>query len=47
MASFDDERSIALKTRYATKKNLGGIMFWQLYDDRFHGGLLDVIDKNK
>lgn len=47
LASFDDERSIALKTRYATKKNLGGIMFWQLYDDQFHGGLLDVIDKNK
>lgn len=47
LASYDDRRSIALKTRYARKNNLGGIMFWQLYDDSFHKGLLDVIDQNK
>ena len=47
LASFDNERSIALKTKYALQNQLGGIMFWQLYDDAFHGGLLDVIDKNK
>jgi chitinase len=43
LATYDDERSIAFKTKYALEKKLGGIMFWQLYDDRFHEGLLDVI----
>ena len=47
LATYDDKRSIALKTRYAVKNKLGGIMFWQLYDDSFHEGLLDVIDQNK
>jgi len=43
IATYDDERSVALKVRYALRKNLGGIMFWQLYDDKFSGGLLDAI----
>ena len=43
IATYDDERSVALKTRYALNKNLGGIMFWQLYDDKFTRGLLDAI----
>ncbi|MBS1621130.1 MAG: glycoside hydrolase [Bacteroidetes bacterium] len=43
--TYDDSRSIALKTKYVFQKNLGGIMFWQLMDDTFSGGLLDVIDK--
>ncbi|MFM7015534.1 MAG: glycoside hydrolase family 18 protein [Bacteroidota bacterium] len=43
LATYDDERSVGLKTRYALTKNLGGIMFWQLYDDKFSGGLLDAI----
>ena len=47
LATYDDERSVALKTKYAVQNKLGGIMFWQLYDDRFHNGLLDVISKNK
>lgn len=47
LATYDDARSVALKTRYAVAHGLGGIMFWQLYDDAFHGGLLDVIDRNK
>ncbi len=47
LASYDDAKSIALKTKYAVEKKLGGIMFWQLYDDAFHDGLLDMIDKNK
>jgi chitinase len=47
LATFDNERSVALKTEYALKNRLGGIMFWQLYDDKFRGGLLDVIYKNK
>ena len=27
--SYDDTVSVALKTRYAIQKGLGGIMFWQ------------------
>lgn len=45
--SFDDSASIHLKTKYAMDKNLNGIMFWQLADDSFTNGLLDVIDKTK
>jgi chitinase len=45
--TFDDERSIELKTRYAIKKKLNGIMFWQLAEDSFTNGLLDVIDESK
>lgn len=47
VATYDDEKSIALKTKYAVANKLGGIMFWQLYDDKFHGGLLDVLYRNK
>ena len=43
LATYDDERSVGLKVRYALRRNLGGIMFWQLYDDKFSGGLLDAI----
>ena len=46
-ATFDDKKSIELKTRYAIDKNLNGIMFWQLGDDKFSGGLLDEIDQVK
>ncbi len=46
-ASFDDSVSIRIKTEYAVKKGLGGVMFWQLPEDRFSGGLLDVIDNTK
>ena len=46
-ATFDDERSITIKTRYAIKNDLGGIMFWQLGGDYHEKGLLDVIDKVK
>lgn len=42
-ATFDDAESIRLKTEYALEKNLGGIMFWQLTDDRKDGGLLQAI----
>lgn len=45
--TFDDSLSIARKTQYVITKKLGGIMFWQLMDDRFTDGLLDVIDKTK
>ncbi len=43
--TYDNECSIKLKTNYALQNGLGGIMFWQLYDDKFHQGLLDVINK--
>ncbi len=44
LATYDDERSIALKTKYVKDKKLGGIMFWQLCDDAYKEGLLDIID---
>jgi chitinase len=46
-ASFDDTLSIRLKTEYAIRMGLGGVMFWQLAEDKFSGGLLDVIDNTK
>jgi GH18 family chitinase len=46
LATYDDERSVALKTRYAVERRLGGIMFWQLYDDKFKEGLLSTIVRN-
>jgi chitinase len=47
LATFDDSLSISRKTIYAMKRKLGGIMFWQLMDDRFTDGLLDAIDRAK
>ena len=46
-ATYDDKRSIELKTKYAEDKGLGGIMFWELVYDTFENGLLEVIDKVK
>ena len=43
LATYDDAQSIKDKTEYAIQNKLGGIMFWQLADDRYHNGLLDVI----
>ncbi|MEO7530885.1 MAG: glycoside hydrolase family 18 protein [Sediminibacterium sp.] len=45
--TFDDSASIVLKTRYAMKEKLNGIMFWQLADDNFSSGLLDIVDDSK
>lgn len=45
--TFDDTLSIKLKTKYAMDQRLGGIMFWQLTEDTFTDGLLDVIDNTK
>lgn len=42
-ATFDDLRSIELKTRYAKEKGLNGIMFWELTLDLPRNGLLDKI----
>ena len=44
-ATFDDERSIELKSKYIQEKNLGGIMFWELSEDKPTGGLVDKIYK--
>lgn len=42
--TYDDKRSVQLKTQYVIDKKLGGIMFWQLTEDTFEDGLLDAID---
>ena len=47
LATYDDKKSITLKTKYASKNKLGGIMFWQLFDDKFRNGLLETIDSAK
>ncbi|HNP20606.1 MAG TPA: glycoside hydrolase family 18 protein [Panacibacter sp.] len=43
--TYDNERSVMLKTKYAISHRLNGIMFWQLGDDKPVNGLLDAIDK--
>jgi len=45
--TYDDKRSMALKTKYAMEKGLGGIMFWQLASDAYSEGLLHTIDQAK
>jgi chitinase len=45
--TYDDKRSIELKTKYVIDKELDGIMFWQLTSDTFTEGLLDTIDRVK
>jgi chitinase len=40
--TYDDPRSIEVKARYARDNHLGGVMFWELSQDR-DGELLDVI----
>ncbi len=44
-ATFDDERSIAAKTKFIRRKKLGGIMFWELVQDTKTDGLIDVMYK--
>jgi chitinase len=45
--TFDDTTSMRHKTEYTIAKKLNGIMFWQLAEDKFQGGLLDVIYATK
>jgi chitinase len=45
--TYDDTTSMRLKTAYAIKQKLNGIMFWQLGEDTFSGGLLEVIYDEK
>ncbi|GAB2832266.1 glycoside hydrolase family 18 protein [Ferruginibacter profundus] len=42
-ATFDDPQSINEKTKFVRRKKLGGIMFWELSDDKYSEGLVDVI----
>ena len=42
-ATFDDKKSIALKTKYVRDKKLGGIMFWELTGDQPRHGLLETM----
>ncbi|WP_201276846.1 glycoside hydrolase family 18 protein [Microbulbifer sp. ALW1] len=46
-ATFDNPRSVALKTRYAKEHRLGGIMFWELPGDSDDGKLVDAIYAEK
>jgi chitinase len=41
--TYDDKRSLALKTKYAIDHKLDGIMFWELSLDTDKDGLLDAI----
>jgi len=45
VVTYDDTLSVALKTKYAINRQLGGIMFWQLADDKYSNGLLDFIQQ--
>jgi len=42
-ATGDNIRSVKAKTRYALRKKLGGIMFWELTLDKEQGGMVDAI----
>jgi chitinase len=44
--TYDDPQSIAVKTRYAKENRLGGMMFWELSQDR-DDDLLDVIVRSE
>lgn len=42
-ATYDNKRSVQLKTQYAIDKGLAGIMFWELRQDLVRNGLLHTI----
>ena len=42
-ATFDDERSVTVKLKYIKRRRLGGIMFWELEDDKEKNGLVDLM----
>lgn len=46
-ATYDDLKSIRLKTEYAIREGLDGIMFWELTLDQTKGGLLNEMYKVK
>lgn len=44
-ATFDDKRSVHAKAKFVRQKKLGGIMFWELSDDKTSKGLVHTIRK--
>ncbi len=42
-ATFDDKKSLELKTKYVVDHKLDGIMFWELSHDTYKNGLVDTI----
>ena len=44
--TYDNEKSIELKSKYVKDNNLHGIMFWQLMNDKRKDGLLKVMVDN-
>ncbi len=42
--TYENKRSLQIKTEFVKKKQLGGIMFWQFNSD--NGDLLNTIDEN-
>ena len=45
--TYDDRRSMELKTTYALDQGLNGIMFWEITNDTPENGLLHTIDATK
>lgn len=45
--TYDDKRSMRLKTQYVIDRKLNGIMYWEIMNDKYLGGLLDVIAGTK
>jgi chitinase len=41
--TFENAQSLAIKARYVIDKELFGIMFWQLAEDKLQDGLLKAI----
>lgn len=46
-ATYDDKKSIKIKTNYVFDQGLQGIMFWELTEDDYSNGLLSEIDSVK
>ncbi len=41
--TYDDKKSMELKTKYAVSNKLNGIMFWEITNDTYNDGLLQAI----
>lgn len=46
-ATYDNEYSVAEKTKFTMENELGGIMFWQLGEDLYNERLLDALYEAK
>ena len=45
--TYDDKRSMEIKSKYVVDHRLNGIMFWELTHDTYENGLLATIDQVK